>query len=462
VERIFSRRPKPVNSIETKYRRIATALPVPESVPILEMIEKFEPRSVQEQPPVVWDRADGFQVYDRYGNMWLDWSSGVLVSNIGHGHPDIKNAAIKEIQRGLLFSYSFPTEVRSKLAKMLVELAPPGLDKVFFLTTGSETTENAIKLSRTYGQVIGGSGKTVIVTFQNGFHGRTLGAQLAGGSDEAKAWIGNLDPDFIQVPFPDGFRCPDTGFHVFEKSLADQGVDLARIAGVMMESYQGGGASFAPTEYVRQLRQWCEKHDALLIFDEVQAGFGRTGKLFGFEHYDVVPDMVCLGKALSGSLPLAAVLGRKDILDLYGPGSMSSTHGGHPVSCAAALANLETLITEGLVENADTVGRSLLSGLKDITDKFSKVIGILHGKGLVYGLHMVKPDSSEPDGDLAFDVVKNCFQNGLLMFAPVGLGGATIKICPPLMISREAVEDGINVLDGAVEQALRAQRKLDN
>ena len=450
---VFPHEPQPVPRVETRYRRIVTDLPVPESVPILEMIERYEPRSMLGQPPVVWDRAEGFQIYDRYGNMWLDWSAGVLVTNVGHGHRAIMAAATDEIQRGLLFSYCFPTEARARLAQRLVELAPEGLDKAFILTTGSETTENAIKLARTHGQKVGGPHKLVIVSFELGFHGRTLGAQLASGYPEAKAWIGNLDPDFAQVPFPDGFRCPDTSFELFEQSLAEQGVDPRRVAGVMIETYQGGGASFAPASYVQQLRQWCDAHDALLIFDEIQAGFGRTGKLFGFEHYDVVPDIACFGKGISGSLPLSAVLGRRDIMDMYGPGSMTSTHGGNPVCCAAALANLEVLITEGLVDNAATVGQDLMGGLQQIADDHADVIGALHGKGLVYGLHVVKPGSIDANGDLAFDVVKRCFESGLLTFAPVGYGGATVKICPPLMVTREAVEEGVSVLRAAFEQA---------
>ncbi len=453
----FPRIPQWVPKLSTRYRRIVTKLPVPESLPILARIEKYEPRSILGQPPVVWDRAEGFQVHDRYGNMWLDWSSGVLVANVGHANAAVKQAIIREVEKGLLFSYCFPSESRSLLAQRLTRLAPRGLGKVFFLTTGSETTENVIKLARTYGQKIGGNKKIVIVSFALGFHGRTLGAQLAGGYPEAKSWIGHLDPGFVQVPFPDGFRCKNVDFGSFEKSLAEQGIKLDEVAAVMMESYQGGGASFAPPAYVQALRRWCDAHRALLVFDEVQSGFGRTGKFFAFEHYGVDPDLICLGKGISGSLPLSGVLGRTEIMDLYGPGSMTSTHGGHCIACAAALANLEVLLQEHCVERAAASGDFLYSGLREIAQRYSPYIGALHGKGMVYGLHIVEAGSERPDGALAFEIVRRCFESGLLMFAPVGRGSATVKICPPLITTTEALAEGLQVLESAFAQACGRQ-----
>lgn len=452
---IYNQIPANVPKVDSKFRRIVTYLPVPESIKIINDSQKHEPISVQGQPPIIWDRAKGVQVYDPYGNMWLDFSSGVLVANAGHGCRKACEAAIEEINKPNLFSYCFPNQQRIRLAKELVELMPDGLDKIFFLTTGSEATENGIKLARTYGEKDGNREKKIIVTFQLGFHGRTLGSQQAGGYPEAKSWIGWYDPGFIQVPFPDGFHCENTEFDLFERSLHEQGVDFKSVAGVMIETYQGGGASFAPKKYIQSLAEWCKQYDSLLIFDEVQAGFGRTGKMFGFEHYEVVPDLVCLGKGISGSLPLSAVVGRNDILDQYGPGSMTSTHGGHPVSCAAALAHLDTLISENLVDKAAITGNYLKKKLRLIGHKYSDVIGAIHGKGLVCGIHIVKPGNKEADGKFAFDITELCFQQGLLMFAPVGYGGATLKICPPLCITQEQVDDGIEVLDKSFSKILR-------
>ena len=451
----FRTKPCDVPKVETPFRRIVTPLPVPDSLPVLEMIRTYEPRSTQGQPPVVWDHAAGFQVHDKYGNMWLDWSSGVLVANIGHGHPAIRGAVRAEIDRGLLFSYCFPTEVRAKLAAKLVEIAPSGLDKVFLLNTGSEATENAIKLAKTFAMHKKETDRRVIVSFERGFHGRTLGAQLAGGSHAAKEWIGCRCPNFVQVPFPDGFRTRETSFSTFTAGLDAQGITGRQVAGVMMESYQGGGASFAPKDYVRELRNWCAENGALLVFDEVQSGFGRTGRLFAFEHYGVVPDIICCGKGISSSLPLSAVLGRGDVMDLFEPGSMTSTHGGHSLCCAAALANLEQMEEDNLVKRAEQVGKLLMAGLETVAQKHHSVVAALHGRGLVYGLHIVKPKSDDtPNPELAFDVVRMCFESGLLMFAPVGYGGATIKICPPLNISEDAIEDGLSVLAASFERAV--------
>jgi 4-aminobutyrate aminotransferase/(S)-3-amino-2-methylpropionate transaminase len=446
--------PIAVPLVETRFRRIHTRLPVPESLPLLRKMVEFEPSSMQGQPPLIWDRAEGFQVYDPFGNMWLDWSSGVLVANIGHSDCDVIEAICEQVKERSLFSYCFPTESRIMLAQRLVEITPPGLDKAFILTTGSETTECAIKLARTYGRGIDKK-KVNIVSFENGFHGRTLGAQMAGGFPQAKEWIGNLDLGFIQVPFPDGFRCTSTEFKSFEESLSVQNIDPDTVAGVMMESYQGGGASFAPAHYVKKLKEWCEKHQSLLILDEVQAGFGRTGKLFAFEHYGVIPDILCLGKGISGSLPVAAVVGAKGLMDLYGPGSMTSTHGGNPVCCAAALKNIDKLISGKIVERSSEIGRILERGLREIHSENKEIIGDVQGKGMVYALHITQADSRFPDGERASSIQRRCFEAGLLLFAPVGLGGANVKICPPLTISREAVEEGLSVLKEAVATDLR-------
>jgi len=453
MSKVFDHVPQECEPVETRYRRIHTRLPVPESIPILDRVERYETRSMLGQPPVVWDRAEGCQVFDRWGNAWLDWSSGVLVANAGHSHPRIRAAVREELERGLLFSYCFITDVRTRLAERLIELTPPGLDRVFFLTTGSETTENAIKLARTRGRNIRPE-KLVVVSFEGAFHGRTMGAQQAGGDDAAKEWIGNLDPDFVQVPFPDGFRTVETSFGSFEAALEDMEVVPDRVCAVLMETYQGGGASFAPTEYVQELQRWCRVHDALLMMDEVQAGFGRTGRLFGFEHYGIVPDVVCLGKAISGSLPLSAVVGREDVMNQYGPGLMTSTHGGNPVACAAALANLDVLEGEGLVTNAARVGHCLREGLDALARDLPDVIGAVHGRGLVYGIHVVRPGGDAPNPVLAFEVVRESFYAGLLMFAPVGFGGATIKIAPSLSIPLDAIEEGLDVLTGAFRRAL--------
>jgi len=454
----FSKEPLQVERVETKFRRIVTDLPPPQSIGILSDLEKYEPRSMQGQPPVVWEKAEGFQVHDRWGNCWIDLSSGVLVANVGHGNTDIKQAIVRQVEDGSMFSYCYPTEVRARLVRKLVEISPPRFNKAFLLTTGSEATENVIKLARTYGQKAGGADKVTIVSFERGFHGRTMGAQLAGGYPAAKEWIGRTDSTFVQVPFPDGFHCIDTGFNVFERTLEEKGLAGGNVAAVMMESYQGGGASFAPRAYVQALRKWCSKNNALLIFDEVQSGFARTGKLFAFEHYGVEPDLLCLGKAISGSLPLSAVLGTDDIMNLYGPGSMSSTHGGNPVCCAAALANLEVLEKGDYIGKADNLGKVLFSAMESIRKRYASVIAAVHGKGLVCGLHIVNEGTNQASKEIAFATVKNCFERGVLLFAPVGYGEATIKICPPLCITEAALGEAIEVLEESLSIAVKEQK----
>lgn len=452
----FSITPKSVPQIETKHRRIVTQLPHPDSVATLEKLRQFEPQSLRGQPPIVWDRAENFSVFDKYGNRWLDWSSGVLVANAGHCAPEVKQAILDQVNNDLLYTYCFPSEIRAKLTEQLAGVAPEGLKKVFLLTTGSEATECALKLSRAHGLKVGGKKKIGIIGFERGFHGRTLGAQQAGGLPGLKSWIVNEDPAIIAAPFPDGFWEKDISFENFLRAVAAQGMQPENVAGVMMESYQGGGPDFAPVEFVRQLREWCTQHQIVLTFDEVQAGFGRTGKFWAFEHYGVVPDLICCGKGISSSLPISALIGRTEILDQFPPGSMTSTHTGNPVCCAAALASVKKIIKDRLTENAAALEPVLFAGLKKIQARHPQVIGHLTARGLVAGMQIMKPGKQEADHDLAHAIVERCFHKGLLLFAPVGARGQTVKIAPPLTITREALEEGLAVLGEATDESVLA------
>src|SRR6266700_1955688 len=219
MAREFDLTPNRVPRVETPFRRIVTELPVPESLPALERLHRYEPVAMRGQPPIVWDHAEGFQVYDRWGNQWIDWSSGVLISNAGHGREEIANAIANQARSHLLTSFSFANEPRAQLVERLVSILPEPLKKVFLYSIGSEAIECAIKMCRTYGVKIGGRSKHVIVTFENAFHGRTMGAQQAGGIPSLKEWIVNLDPGFVHLPFPDGFRTPDTSFEGFTRAL---------------------------------------------------------------------------------------------------------------------------------------------------------------------------------------------------------------------------------------------------
>src|ERR1017187_2735338 len=448
MAREFTLVPRPVERVDTHFRRIVTDLPVPESLPLLEKLYEFEPRAMRGQPPVVWDRAEGFQVYDAWGNRWIDWSSGVLIANAGHGRQEIADAIAQQARSHMLMSFSFANQPRARLVEKLVSILPEPLKKVFLFSVGSEAVECAIKLCRTWGVKNGGRSKHVIVTYANAFHGRTMGAQQAGGIPELKNWIVNLDPGFVQVPFPDGFRTPNISFDPFESALREREIEPQNVAGVMLESYQGGSAAFAPVAYMQALRQWSTGHKALLVCDEIQAGFGRTGKLWGFEHYGVVPDLAVFGKGISGSLPLSAVAGRPDVLDSYPPLSMTSSHAGNPVCCAAALASIDLVLREGLADRARDTGALLHQKLNALAARFPQ-IGRVAGKGLVAGLACVKPGTTEPNSDLAFDVVQRAMEKGVLMFAPVGFGMATVKISPPLVIAQEAITESVAVLEEA-------------
>ena len=443
-----------VKPVSTKYRKLSGSIPNPKTIEAIEKLREAEPLSMRGQPPVIWDRAEGVNVYDAYGNMWLDFSSGVLVTNAGHGCKKIADAIISQASRPLLTTYCFPNQPRIELVRKLVSLAPEPLNKAFVLSTGAEATECALKLMRTHGRKTGGDGKNIIISFEDSFHGRTLGAQQMGRLGGGHAWIKNLDPEIVQVPFPDGFRCEDTGFDLFEKTLAKLGVEPSNVAGVISETYQGAGPNFMPKQYAKDLRQWCSKNGVLLCFDEVQAGFGRCGAMWGFELYDVVPDLFCIGKGVTSSLPLSGVIGREQVMDLYGPNAMTSTHSGNPICCAAALASIEVIEQEGLVENAARVGKVLQKHLQQIKSEFSDVIGFAPGAGLVGGLLMVRKGTKDPDYELAWNVVDRCFRKGLLMFAPVGLGGGCVKIAPPLCISEQAVAEGCEVIREAVQEAV--------
>ncbi len=451
----YSLEPVEVPKVDTEYRTIKTSIPVPESLPIFETLKQKEPRSMMGQPPIVWDRAEDFIVSDKWGNRWIDWSCGVLVTNVGHGRKEICDAIIEYAEKPFLASYVFVHEKRAELTSALVDISPdPDNYQVFLLSTGSEAVENAIKLSKTYGLQKHGPQKKYVVSFENAFHGRTMGSQLAGGIEPQKDWLVDRDPSFIQAPFPDGYKNEDTSFDLFLSTLREKGVKAEEIAGILTESYQGVGPDFLPVEYARNLEAFAREHDIITICDEVQAGFGRTGKMFCYEHYGVTPDIVVCGKGISSSLPLSAVIGRKDVMGLYPPGSMTSTHSASPLCVAAASESLKAVKGDGLVEHAARMGDILVPELHRIQKKHPDVLGCVQGKGLVAGIQVVKPGGKEPDGDTAVKINVKCLHKGLLMFAPVGIAGECLKISPPLTITEEPLRESISVFEEAIDEVL--------
>jgi 4-aminobutyrate aminotransferase-like enzyme len=446
--------------VETRYRRIVSEIPHPDTIPLIEELGRLEPQSMGGFPPVVWDRAEGFQVWDAYGNRWLDFSSAVVLANAGHSNPRIARALHEQIDRQLWHSYCNPSEMRLRMVKAIAGIVPPYLDKVFLLSTGSEAVECAIKLMRLHGRQLS-PGKIHIVSYLRSFHGRTMGAQMAGGYLDQQEWMGLKPPGFHHIPFPECARCPwgkaryaACGRECFERSLEclrTTGVADELVAGVITETFQGPTVAFLPPDYVQALRDWTTAHRALLAFDEVQAGFGRTGRWFGFEHYHIEPDMIVAGKGMTSCLPMSAVIGRGAVLDLAGHGEMSSTHTGNPLCCAAAIANIESIRDDGMLENAATLEPVARLALEALREKLPGCVGTVNGRGLVWAVYLLDPVTGELDADLARRVVTRCMEQGLLMLQT---GRGTLKIAPPLYITQDAFLEGVAVIEGALAECL--------
>lgn len=462
AEYMFNRIPKVVPYIKTRNRQIVTLLPVPESLPVIERSIKYEPWSMNHQLLAVWDKAIDYQIYDPWGNIWIDFSSGIFVTNAGHGNPEMISAMQRLLDKPLLNSYYYPLEVRSLLAEQLIKMAPDNMDKVFFLTTGAETTECSLKLCRIYGQKQR-KDKIGMIAFGGAFHGKTMGAQTMAGKPAGQAWIGNLDPCIYH------FECPTDAFNsmsqiydeekgraLFErdiKNLQEQGVDLDTICGAIFEPYQGWAALFYPIGYIKALREFLYEKNALLVADEVQAGFGRTGKLFGYEYYDVDVDIICCGKAVSGALPLSAVLSRSEIIDV--DGSLNSTHGGSPLPCACAYANLKYIEKEQLVEKAKDKEKILLRKFNEMKEKFPERICSVHGMGMAFAAVVVKPDTKDLDIELVDRVIERAYEKGLMSIRTMT---GTIKVGPPLTIPNDALEEGMDILIESMEEILEEQK----
>ncbi len=442
--------PVDVARVETKYRRIVTKLPVPESLEVFAALDKYESRSMHGQLPVVWGRAEDFLVFDPYGNCWIDFTATIFVANTGHANPQVVRALRDKLKENLLHCYTFAHGARVEFLKKLIEITPVQFEKAFLLSAGTEATECAIKLMRLHGREIRTS-KKAIISFQGAMHGRTMAAEMLKGNPDSAAWIGYKDPHIFHLPFPypwlaqEGASQHDWSDHFLKdmQNLRQSGLNFDDITGFMIESYLGWGAVFYPKEYIQALVSFAKRHNILVAFDETQAGFGRTGKLFAYEHYGVEPDLLCLGKALSGSLPLSAVIGRKEIMDLPEFGSMSSTHSANPLCCVAGRANLEALESGKLIEESARKGSLLHDYLNKLKKKYPEHIAYIFGKGLVAGIILKEPKTAKPDSLLANRICEKAMQKGLLL---VHTGRESIKIGPPLTISDEALFEGLDVL----------------
>lgn len=438
---IFDYVPRKVPYVMTKYRTIKTRIPVPESLPILSDLEKYESRSMHGQLPIVWDKAEDFQVFDKWENCWIDFTSTIFVANTGHSNPEIIKALKKQLDQRLIHTYTFPHEIRAKFLKKLIEVTPTYLTKAFLLSSGTEATECAVKLMRMWGQSIN-SQKVGIISFKGNMHGRTMAAEMLKGDSVSSSWIGYRDPNIYHLPFPYSQK---SSFLKDIEELEKQGLNLNRICGFMIESYQGWSAMFYPQPYIKDLCDFARRHNILVTFDDIQGGFGRTGKLFAYQHYNMKPDLVCLGKGLGGGLPLSAVLGRREIMNLPKTGSMSSTHSANPFCCAAALANLEELYRNNLIEESARKGKLLHARLIELEKKYPRCISYVYGRGLLAALIVV-------NARFASQICENAMRKGLLL---VHTGRESIKIGPPLTILDDALLEGLNVLDESIAEVVK-------
>jgi 4-aminobutyrate aminotransferase/diaminobutyrate-pyruvate transaminase/4-aminobutyrate aminotransferase/(S)-3-amino-2-methylpropionate transaminase len=449
----FGQHPQPTERIETRYRRIVTPLPAPGSLDQLRRAARLFPAVNCYQPPIVWDRAEGFQVFDAHGNCWIDFSSTAVMANSGHGHPAIRDSLVRHAREGLLAQFNFASEIRIRLAERLLELAPPGVEKVYFWTTGSEAIESAVRLAREWGRRRD-PWKYHLVSFTDDYHGCTLAAHQLSGDSAAKPWLPHPDAGIHRFAFPDGKgRAPGDGepdWHdSIRQSIARCGIEPHHVAAVVVETLQGWGAVPFPPRYIQALRRWADEHDVLLVFDEIQTGFGRTGRWFAHQHYGVRADLICIGKGVTSTLPLAAVLGPAEVLDVLPPGEVTTTHAAHPLCCAAALANLDVLEGEKLVDAAARTGEIVRAELQKIRRRWPDHIAEVSGLGLLNAIHFCDPRTGRLDPVLARDVTFEAVRRGVMLFQ---VNRPTVKICPPLVIPPEAAVEGV----GAVGEALDA------
>ena len=438
---------------ESPFRRIVTSIPAPDAEAAFAALESYESRSMHGQLPVIWDRAEGFQVFDRHGNCWIDFTSTIFVTNTGHANPRMRKALRQIIDHGLLHSYTFITDIRLRYHKKLIESVPSSLEKAFLLSAGTEATECALKLMRLQGLKKGKS-RGGIICFENAMHGRTVGAAMMGGNPASRAWIGYEDPNMHRFPFPYPWAMDNlTGAQKAQRdleTLAAAGIDLKTlICGIMIEPYQGWGAIFYPEGYVETLADYAKKNDVVLCFDEIQSGFGRTGKWFAYEHYAVEADLICCGKGMSSGFPLSGVLGRADLMDLPDVGSMSSTNSANPLACAAGLATLETFLEEDLVAESQRKGELLKKGLLALQNRFPDRISYVFSQGMVAAVLLKDPVTGRADGVTASRVCERAMQKGLLL---VHTGRESIKMGPPLTIPDAALLEGLAVLSDSMSE----------
>lgn len=378
--------------------------------------------------PVAPVRGAGARLWDADGREYLDFTAGVAVCSLGHCHPRVVEAVRSQAERLMHCSNLYYIEQQARLAALLVENS--ALDRAFFCNSGAEAVEGAIKLARKWAKLHKGKESYEIITAFNSFHGRTLACITATGQLKYQKGFEPLPQGFRYVPFNDlDALCGAINEHT---------------CAVMLEPVQGeGGVNVAGVDYLRGVRELCDRAGLLLILDEVQCGMGRTGRLFAYEHYGIVPDILTLAKALGGGFPIGALLAREEVACAFEPGDHASTFGGNPLACAAALAAVQTLLEENLPANAARVGGYLLERLRELASRYT-FIREVRGLGLMVGVELTGPGAP---------VVDRCREKGLLINC---VNGCVLRLVPPLTISAREVDEAVGILDGVLaDEALK-------
>jgi 4-aminobutyrate aminotransferase/(S)-3-amino-2-methylpropionate transaminase len=435
----------------TRTIALRTEIPGPRSRAILARKAKVIADPLSIFLPVVIQEGRGATITDVDGNTFLDFTGGVGCLNVGHSHPRLIEAAQEQLTR---FSHTdftiVPYEVYVTLAERLLALAPfRGPAKAAFFNAGTEAVENAIKFARSYTK------RPAVVCFEGAFHGRTLlSMTLTSKTRPYKAGLGPFAPEVYRVPFAQDYRGPDTktALAALERLFTTQ-VASESVAAIVIEPVQGeGGFVVAPREFLGGIRRICDEHGIILVVDEVQTGFGRTGRMFAVEHYGIEPDLMTIAKSIAGGLPLSAVLGKAAIMDAPGESAIGGTYVGNPVAQAAALAVLDVFEEESLLDRAQHLGERMRERMVSWQERFEH-IGDVRGLGAMLALEFVRDrDSKEPYAELATAVVEAAAERGLLLLKS-GIYSNCIRVLCPLVVSDDELEEALTVWEEALEHA---------
>jgi 4-aminobutyrate aminotransferase len=411
------------------------------------------PRGVSNSLGIYADRASNAELWDVEGKRYIDFASGIAVLNTGHLHPKIKAAIARQLDRFIHTCFQVtPYESYIALAEQLNELAPGKTPKkTIFLSTGAEAIENAIKIARFHTK------RSAVIAFSGGFHGRTLACiSLTGKVQPYKAGFGPMLPEIYHVPFPMQYHgvSVEQSLQALEH-LFKADVDPARVAAIVIEPVLGeGGFYAAPTELLRKLRTLCDQHGIVLIVDEIQTGFARTGRMFAIEHSGIEPDLMTIAKSVAAGVPLAAVIGKAEIMDSPGPGGLGGTYAGAPLACAAGLAVLEVIREEQLLNRAQHIGHFMSSRLKGLQVRFP-ALGEVRALGAMVAIELVKNCSADqPDADLTKALVQAAGRRGLVLLS-CGIYGNVIRFLAPLTISDALLKEGFHIFEQALDEVTR-------